>query len=88
MVLRRRPRPQGGVWGRLLAVAAYPLCHRLNGGVVIGLALLAVVTQSAPVQLNNIKIPDILEDALWQGCRAEGFRRLRAHIIGKGWQVP
>lgn len=85
MVLRRRPRHQGSVWWRLLAVAAYPLCHRLNGALCLGLVTLCLANQ--PMPRINLNVPDILEGALWEGCRQQGIKRLKAHLIGPGWQT-
>lgn len=63
-------------------------CHRLNGCVIIGVALVALANQPSPPRLSKIKVPDILAEAMWQGCKSEGIKRFKAHIIGKGWQVP
>ncbi len=62
------------------------VCHRLNGALCLGLVTLCLAHQ--PMPRLNLKVPDILEGALWEGCRQQGIKRLKAHFIGNGWQVP
>jgi hypothetical protein len=62
-------------------------CHHVNGAVIIGLALLYVVSKPMPDIHLNAKIPDFLEEALWTSCRSEGVKRLKARLVGAGWAV-
>jgi hypothetical protein len=62
-------------------------CNCANGGVILGLALLCWVSMPAPKIQADVKVPDFLAAAMWEGCKAQGIKRLRAHIVGKGWRV-
>lgn len=63
------------------------LCHRINGVLICGLLVLYWVHLPRPPMKTNIKVPDILAGALWDGCRTQGIARLKAHFLGQGWQT-
>lgn len=53
--------------------------HRLNGAVLIGLALLSLSAYSPPVKKGDMLMGvDILSDALWAGCKSQAIKRLVA----------
>ena len=51
--------------------------HRLNGAVLIGLALVSLSLYHPPVKRGD-KLGgfDILSDALWAGCKSQAIKRI------------
>jgi hypothetical protein len=64
------------------------IAHNANGAAVIGLLLVAWVSRPLPagIEVRSAKVPDFLSAALWEGCKAQGIRRLRARVVGSGWR--
>ena len=64
------------------------ICHRINGAVIIGLVLLAWVSRPLPpeIEVRSARVPDFLSAALWEGGKVQGWRRLKAHVVGRGWR--
>jgi hypothetical protein len=62
------------------------IAHRINGAVLIGLALLSLAAYHPPVgkgdSLLSLKGSDFLADVVWDGCKAQAVKKLA--ILSRG----